>query len=694
MKDTPPDGREKAEEEDVTVVDCDSDDEMEMQEKEKPKSDEKQLPRFSVTNILSPLNNLARVQQQLLKMTSSPLNEHSLAFGYRPGGGLPASYFVTKKLPISAYDGEKTNETSEGDIFDECPFHLPDPWHKSVLKYVDVKHGYKAACAINETSKPVTQLVNGSIKLLPGKENFTCTARCLTYGNDKSYTAGNWSDIEGQVFDCDFVETKCELGDSLNRFLHMQIAEQKLPTKSSKMERSIHPDVHIIVIDSVASTQIIRALPRTVNFLLHGMDAVEFPKLNKVGSNSRPNMFPLLLGKTTEAVERTVMNIEKIEADLDGTTVCRKYLDNFPYIPFEYYEAGYKVLDAQDYTASVLIWPNCRGMKKKTAHHYYRPFHIRTRQDKELLRNHGSGRCRESYNNMLDYHSIFLRSYDNFPKFSYVSLTELTHDNSAQLYEADYDLYEYLLRNRDALNSSFLFFLSDHGPRFGGETKASVNRNEQKNPFLYIVLPERLRGSPMHEQLKTNSKELLTHHDIHSTLQDILYFQPATNFTEMDYKDFNNSKRGSSLLRRFEAGIKRNCKTLPIPFQYCICQYATSAVTDEKLRQKLAIFAVEQLDLLLQSEGVSSSCENVKLKKILSINQYTSTSMFENQIFDVTFEVAPPARGKFQIPVRLKQGKLALAGATFLRLDRYNDMGDCMSKGVLRSYCTCKNRVH
>ncbi|KAL6740852.1 hypothetical protein Aduo_014164 [Ancylostoma duodenale] len=108
MKELPSSAREKPDEDDITVVDCDSDIELEATEKEMPKSNGKaQLPRFSVTNILSPLNNLARVQQQLLKMTSSPLNEHSLAFGYRPAGALPASYFGA--APFQGYQSDFTS---------------------------------------------------------------------------------------------------------------------------------------------------------------------------------------------------------------------------------------------------------------------------------------------------------------------------------------------------------------------------------------------------------------------------------------------------------------------------------------------------------------------------------------------------------------------------------------------------------
>ncbi|CAD6196124.1 unnamed protein product [Caenorhabditis auriculariae] len=51
--------------------------------------------KFSVSNILSPLEGLARVQQQLLKMASSNASslESAMAFGYAAPSRLPTSYF-------------------------------------------------------------------------------------------------------------------------------------------------------------------------------------------------------------------------------------------------------------------------------------------------------------------------------------------------------------------------------------------------------------------------------------------------------------------------------------------------------------------------------------------------------------------------------------------------------------------------
>ncbi|RCN39015.1 hypothetical protein ANCCAN_15049 [Ancylostoma caninum] len=102
------------------------------------------------------------------------------------------------------------------------------------------------------------------------------------------------------------------------------------------------------------------------------MDAVQFRKLNKVGSNSRPNGFAALLGKTTEPVVRTLMKLETIEEDLNQTELCSKYLDDKTYIPVNYRNAGYKTFDAEDYGASLLYYPNCLGLKYNILDHYYR----------------------------------------------------------------------------------------------------------------------------------------------------------------------------------------------------------------------------------------------------------------------------------------------------------------------------------
>ncbi|PIO75599.1 hypothetical protein TELCIR_02350 [Teladorsagia circumcincta] len=113
---------------------------------------------------------------------------------------------------------------------------------------------------------------------------------------------------------------------------------------------------------------------------------------------------------------------------------------------------------------------------------------------------------------------------DDSAKFSFVWLTDLAHGNTAGLYKGDYDIYDFFLKNRRALEKSFIFFMGDHGPRFGS-------------------------------------------------------FQPKSMFTDLNFKRFDSNPRGSSLLREFERGVNRTCKTLPIPFQFCMCQYEKKTIT-------------------------------------------------------------------------------------------------------------------
>ncbi|EYB89504.1 hypothetical protein Y032_0231g3011 [Ancylostoma ceylanicum] len=266
-------------------------------------------------------------------------------------------------------------------------------------------------CPSNNDFQPITEVHSGSVLLKKGYERFKCKARCIFYMADRKYTASEWKTIEKTKFPCDFIETDCKFQNDTKKFIHMRIEEKKSPIQMPALKREQYPDVHLIVLDSVASSHLIRALPRTVNILLNGMEAVQFRKFNKVGSNSRPNGFAALLGKTTEPVVRTLMKLKTIEPDLDYTKFCSNYLDNKTYIPAIYGSAGYKTFDAEDYVATLMYYPNCRGLKYNALDHYYRQFYLRVREDKELSNTHEKGSCRGSVDNILEFLGYYVNSY-------------------------------------------------------------------------------------------------------------------------------------------------------------------------------------------------------------------------------------------------------------------------------------------
>lgn len=64
--------------------------------------------------------------------------------------------------------------------------------------------------------------------------------------------------------------------------------------------------------------------------------------------------------------------------------------------------------------------------------------------------------------------------------------------------------------------------MGDHGSHVDEIFKTPVGQMEVNNPAFVLVLPEKLRSNKnLMNQLNVNSKQLLTHYDLHSTLADI-----------------------------------------------------------------------------------------------------------------------------------------------------------------------------
>ena len=72
------------------------------------------------------------------------------------------------------------------------------------------------------------------------------------------------------------------------------------------------------------------------------------------------------------------------------------------------------------------------------------------------------------------------------------------------------------------LNNSFIFIMGDHGLRFGGVRWTKPGEIEDNNPAFFLVLPAHLRyNDNLVNNLRHNSRQLITHFDIHATLVNI-----------------------------------------------------------------------------------------------------------------------------------------------------------------------------
>ncbi|GMS92877.1 hypothetical protein PENTCL1PPCAC_15052, partial [Pristionchus entomophagus] len=72
----------------------------------------------------------------------------------------------------------------------------------------------------------------------------------------------------------------------------------------------------------------------------------------------------------------------------------------------------------------------------------------------------------------------------------------------------DIQYQQFFERNRKEFDDSFVFFMADHGLRFGWYSRDSIGRRDVNNPMLMIAVPRYLRkDSVLMTNLQQNSHQ-------------------------------------------------------------------------------------------------------------------------------------------------------------------------------------------
>ncbi|XGW07766.1 hypothetical protein V3C99_010706 [Haemonchus contortus] len=564
-------------------------------------------------------------------------------------------------------------------IFDTCPLILYNHLDPQLLQFHLPDFNPMAKC---RPYKPFTTLHRGRVYHTNEAKNYSCQARCLYNDHDTNYTADPWVDIAIEnIFKCDIVETECALGENLKEaYIHMQIYESNSTTQSKPSVKD-RPHLFLIILDSVSSFMAKRSLPRTIDYLKREFEAVYMEFLNKVGYNSKTNGFPLFFGKSIEGGLRKLVGLPPLIPDWDHTKECYEYLDSHPYYLEEYRKSGYKTMVAVDYEVGVVYYPRCKGFDRSEADHMWRAFDLRVKESDHLWRafnNH----CSERHLEMFEFMEKFMNAYKGIPKASHMWLANLAHDWLVGLYHADVQFLDFFKRNKKHFDNAFLFFMGDHGPRKGGILEVKLGRYENLNPFLMVSIPKSYRNTAIHKQLRNKSRELMTNFDLHATFMDILEVQMKSNFSDTSYREPQDS--GSSLFREWRG--PRNCRTLPIPSQYCICQYNWTDQVDVTVQKELGIFLANELERHLVQEGLGTLCHPQAYRSISSI-----TMLVDGDItaYDVAIYLKPS--GAHISALVGDHADVLTLYSGFSRLNTFGNQGDCLPiKSPWRPFCHCK----
>ncbi|EFO92540.1 hypothetical protein CRE_14939 [Caenorhabditis remanei] len=600
---------------------------------------------------------------------------------------------LNQVLPIFTNQSSSNNYTNQ--IFnDSCTVPIFDLYDESEKLYF-VPHDDAKNCDRN--LKPLTELSNGSWRITNKKEGMTCKARCyelpVLTGPLK---ISDW--FPPGPTQCEFLEAVCwENGREIYGYIHTQILPRPKPPKTKNI-----PDVFVILVDSMSSRMMKRSLAKTVEFMTQQFQAVDFPFYSQVASRSPGNARSLWFGKQVEA--GTMQGGREIKVDWSEEEYCNHYMDDKPNMFKDFLEAGYTTNYIDDwYYQTLTTNPDCKGFQNYYTNHTFFPFvNIFENTNLNITKDHLRGRksCREAYSAALEYFEQFAKVYSDRPKFVWYWSVHLAHNFLMGADRLDKPLLEFLQGNSEMFDNAFFVLMADHGFRMGTTQfyASEIGNLERHNPALMMSVPKKYRNNGILEVLTKNSKRLQTHYDLRATLLDIakvcayncltfkqlqFQYQPFSQFTNRTLLKMPGEK-GHSLLRE-QPLTPRNCETLPIIQDYCICKSKSIDMKyDTKLSNRLATALITYVHDILEELNVTSQCHKYEFDKVTAL---TIISLNGAKVtYKIVVKTKQPAIFETLVTDN-ETGKLEFGAIE--RVDRYGTTTYCTKKTHYTPLCYC-----
>ncbi|XP_059151138.1 uncharacterized protein LOC131937602 [Physella acuta] len=430
--------------------------------------------------------------------------------------------------------------------------------------------------------------------------------------------------------------------------------------------------VMMVGVDGMSRNSMIRSMPKTRNFLLDTMNAVELHKHNKMGDNTYPNVVGLLTGQNEFYLLNNSWNW-----DMPFDHINHLFLWS------AYRNAGYRTAMFLDRSYVTAFHYQKRGWVKQPVDYYFREAVVDSESD--MMRNGSCVGDVPDITLLTDYWVKFATLFNNSktePYFTYSFSANLTHDDVNMASAGDELYYRFLSKLVDGnlLNNTVLVFFSDHGPRFGPIRSTYNGMIEARTPYMFLVFPSwfHTKYPQLMEVVKTNQERLTTHTDVYETLIDLLYFKAETGKESLTQPRF-------SLFKEIPEG--RTCEHAQIPVEYCACMGFTEAKLSKTLGHFLGLALVDRVNTLIP-EKIKSNCTTLKLEKVTDPVEMTSNADIKTYHVTVTTQ---PNDAIYEGDVVLTSTNEAAVSGDIVRLNLYKNQADCIEDPKLKPFCYCTN---
>ncbi|XP_068217916.1 uncharacterized protein [Palaemon carinicauda] len=403
----------------------------------------------------------------------------------------------------------------------------------------------------------------------------------------------------------DAVVVKCEDSKKkkvIYKDVHYFIQPSKVQKKMEKFKDEMASEgkrpekLNVIIMgtDSVSRDNLQRHMPKTFKYLKENLSAIDLQGFNKIGDNTNPNVVAMLMDLAYTDLEK--MHRPKAWKKLK--------FDDYPFLWKNFSENGYVTIFGEDSPRIGTFNYERVGFVKEPTDYYTRPYF---QASESIIGHKGNGRntmahpCQGTKWSMKIIHKLSLdmaEAMKDVPYFGLYWTSSITHDFLDLAALADQPSVDYLekLLKGGHLENTVLFFLSDHGMRFGEIRKTYPGYIEERMPYVMIRLPDWFKEQypDAYNNMRINAKRLTSTFDLYVTLRDIL---------RRDYANLNESatpaRYGQSLFHTVP--LSRSCPDAGIPDKYCACQHTKEADPKDVHLNRAAEVAVAVLNEGLQS---------------------------------------------------------------------------------------------
>ncbi|SPP85286.1 Hypothetical predicted protein [Drosophila guanche] len=464
-----------------------------------------------------------------------------------------------------------------------------------------------------------------------------------------------------------------------------------IPVKKSvqqrlkKKEQQRPPSVLMLGIDSISRANLIRAMPKTAQYL-YDNGWFELAGYNKVDDNTFPNIMALATGYDLKSA-----NKECSPYEVGGLEKC-SFIWNL------YEQHGYVTAYGEDAIKINTFNYLKEGFVKPPVDYYLRPYLTAAEDKLQRTIVMGLPHClgyETAAEHVYDYALEFTRRFLNDTYFGFFWTNTHSHSDISQTSSMDAYMVRYLERlvRQGTMDNSVVVFFSDHGLRFGPTRSTWSGHLEERLPAMFIWLPAGLRQTQpqLVEALRLNRNRLTTPYDLHMTLKHILAMSGRTNGLE-SLGTAPSCPQCQSLL--LPVPEQRSCADVGIEDHWCTCWSYDKISTSSKETRLLAMRVVSHINQFVHSfrnGTLAKLCAPLTLSVVKSAYQAHRNALDPENMRTVRLTlVASPSNGLFEATVRHNQtdNSMTVTGSVS-RLNMYINESDCIQDSAAKKYCYC-----